>query len=158
MSAMNSGRKSHQFAEINIQNVKDLRRCIDYLETRPDIDSQKIAFELMSGGLDLGLIIPAVEPRIKVIVLISCALFGSTRPEVDDFNFVGRVKVPTLMLNGRYDTINPLATQIQPMADLLGTPAKDKKLVLYETDHIPPVNEMIKETLAWLDHYLGPVK
>jgi len=68
------------------------------------------------------------------------------------------VKSPTLMLNGRYDTINPLETQIKPMFDLLGTPATNKKLVLYETDHIPPVNEMIRETLAWLDRYLGPVK
>jgi len=29
---------------------------------------------------------------------------------------------------------------------------------LYETDHIPPRNEFIKESLAWLDRYLGPVK
>jgi len=29
---------------------------------------------------------------------------------------------------------------------------------VYETDHIPPRNEFIKETLAWLDRYLGPVE
>jgi hypothetical protein len=28
---------------------------------------------------------------------------------------------------------------------------------LYETDHYVPINEIIKETLAWLDKYLGPV-
>jgi hypothetical protein len=34
----------------------------------------------------------------------------------------------------------------------------DSLRLFYETDHIPPVNEMIKETLAWLDKYLSPVK
>jgi len=31
-------------------------------------------------------------------------------------------------------------------------------LKLYDTDHIIPRNEFIKETLKWLDKYLGPVK
>ncbi len=44
------------------------------------------------------------------------------------------------------------------MFDLLGTPDEDKDLMLYETDHIPPMNEFIKEILAWLDRYFGPVK
>jgi len=28
---------------------------------------------------------------------------------------------------------------------------------LYDTDHVPPRIEYIKETLNWLDRYLGPV-
>jgi hypothetical protein len=44
------------------------------------------------------------------------------------------------------------------MFELLGTPAEHKKHLLYETDHIPPRIEYIKETLTWLDKYLGPVK
>jgi hypothetical protein len=44
------------------------------------------------------------------------------------------------------------------MFDVLGTPHEHKRQILYETDHIPPVNEFIKETLAWLDKYLGLVK
>jgi hypothetical protein len=61
-----------------------------------------------------------------------------------------------LMLNGRFD--NDFETGIEPMFDLLGTPAEDKQLRVYDTDHIPPRNEYIKETLAWLDEYLGPVE
>jgi hypothetical protein len=34
------------------------------------------------------------------------------------------------------------------MYDLLGTPAPDKQLKFYETDHTPPRNELIKETLV----------
>jgi hypothetical protein len=44
------------------------------------------------------------------------------------------------------------------MYDLLGTPEKNKKLVLFESDHIPPHNELVREILAWLDQYLGPVE
>jgi pimeloyl-ACP methyl ester carboxylesterase len=99
-----------------------------------------------------------VEDRIRASVLIAGSIQGLGRPEVYEINFLGRVKIPTLMLNGRYDTIGPLEQVIRPMFDLLGTPAADKRLILYETDHIPPVNEMIKETLAWMDKYLGPVK
>ena len=69
-----------------------------------------------------------------------------------------RVKTPTLMLHGKYDTGLPYETSIKPMYDLMGTPAEHKKLKLYETDHIAPKNDFIKEILAWLDRYLGPVK
>ncbi len=47
---------------------------------------------------------------------------------------------------------------MKPMFDLLGTPDEHKVLKLYETDHIPPMNDSIKEILAWLDRYLGPVE
>ena len=46
----------------------------------------------------------------------------------------------------------------KPMFDLLGTPEKDKKLVVYETDHVIPHKELIKESLEWLDLYFGAVQ
>jgi dienelactone hydrolase len=152
---LESDGNSHQYTELLIQEVKDFRRCIDYLETRQDIDSKKLAFYGMSWGAELGAFIPAVEERLKASVLVAGGLGGQGRPEVREINYVTRVKTPTLMLNGKYDT---LETSSKPMFDLLGTPAPDKRQKLYETDHIPPRNEYIKETLAWLDRYLGPVK
>jgi len=149
---------SHQYTEFLIQDVKDFKRCVDYLETRQDIDSKKLAYYGMSWGGELGAIIPTVEERLKASVLLAGSLGGLGRPEANQINYVTRVKTPTLMLNGKYDTLGPLETSIKPMFDLLGTPAPDKQLKLYETDHIPPRNEFIKETLAWLDRYLGPVK
>ena len=151
---------SVQWREVFIQQVKDLRRSIDYLETRPDIDSRKLAYEGMSYGSGLGPIIAAVEDRLKVNVFLAggFGLMGQGRPEVNQINYITRVKAPTLMLNGKYDSIFPLETSQKPMFDLLGTPAEHKQWKLYDTDHIPPVNEMVKETLAWLDKYLGPVK
>ncbi len=149
---------SHQYADLFIQDIKDFERCVDFLETRPDIDPKKIAYYGMSWGGSLGVYIEAVERRLKAGVLLAGSINGLGRPEINDINYISRVKIPTLIMNGVYDTLNPFEMSIKPMFDLLGTPAEHKKLITYETDHIPPVNEMIKETLAWLDKYLGPVK
>jgi serine/threonine protein kinase/dienelactone hydrolase len=149
---------SHRYAEWVAQLGKDLKRCVDYLETRSDIDSSKIAYYGMSWGGTMGAILPAVEDRLTASVLLSGGiLVDEVRPEADPVNYVGRVRVPTLMINGRFDTILPLETAIRPLYDLLGTPDEHKQLILYDTDHIPPRNEFIKETLVWLDRYMGPV-
>jgi dienelactone hydrolase len=157
LSAIHAGAETHAYTEFLVQLVKDFRRSLDYLDTRPDIERGKYAFYGMSWGGPLGAIIPAVEDRLKASVLLAGGLpsRGQRRPEADHLNYVTRVKTPTLMLNGRYD--NALETGIKPMFDLLGTAAEHKQLKLYETDHIPPRNEFVKETLAWLDKYLGPV-
>jgi dienelactone hydrolase len=158
MAALSGPADSHQHLEWHIQFVKDFKRSVDYLETRQDIDSKKLAYYGVSMGGIFGSMIPAVEERLKVSVLIGGGITGGARPEANEINYVTRVKIPTLMLNGRYDTLALLETMSKPMFDLLGTPAPDKQQKLYDTDHIPPKNEIIKETLAWLDRYLGPVK
>lgn len=52
----------------------------------------------------------------------------------------------------------PVRTSQMPMYNLFGTPSKDKKIIVYEAGHRVPRIELIKETLAWYDKYLGPVK
>jgi dienelactone hydrolase len=150
--------QNHRHTEYQIKLIKDFSRSIDYLETRQDIDSDKLAYFGLSWGGRLGAIIPAVEERLKVSILNSGGLpDNKALPEADFINYISRVKIPVLMLNGRYDYIFPFETSIEPMFDLLGTPENDKVLKLYDTDHNIPKNELIKETLNWLDKYLGPV-
>ncbi len=154
-----TARDSYQFAEFIIQWVKDFKRSVDYLETRPDIDADKLAYYGMSWGGWVAPVVTAVEERLRASIIAPGALLPPHhRPEVDPVNYVTRVKVPTLLLNGRYDSIAPLETNILPLYDLLGTPDEHKALKLYDTDHIPPRNDYIKETLAWLDRYLGAVE
>jgi len=138
---------------------KDLGRAIDYLETRSDIDHNKLAYEGYSWGAAMGALLPAVEDRLKAIVLIAPGFYLQHRlPEVDQLNFAPRVRAPVLMLNGRFDFIFPTDSSQEPMFRLLGTPAEHKRRVVYDTGHDIPRTEMIKETLNWLDRYLGPVK
>jgi dienelactone hydrolase len=158
LASIHTGNESHQFTEYTIQLGKDFKRCIDYLETRPDIDSSKIAYFGMSWGGRMGPIILAVEDRIKAGILALGGARGRGRPEVNTINYIPRVKTPTLMLNGRYDIAFIYETQVKPMFELLGTPEEHKKLELYDTDHSIPRTELIKEILGWLDKYLGPVK
>ncbi|GMQ82292.1 MAG: hypothetical protein BMS9Abin05_1738 [Rhodothermia bacterium] len=149
---------SYAYTEYTIQLVKDFKRSLDYLETREDIDSDRIAFDGMSWGGAMGAIIPAVERRIKASILAPLIYFENARSEINQINYLPRITVPTLVLAGEYDTISPAETVQIPMFNLLGTRTEDKELKLYPTDHIPPMNEVIRETLAWLDRYLGPVE
>jgi dienelactone hydrolase len=156
LAALHPGTETFAYTEFQAQLVKDFRRSVDYLETRPDIDIQRLAFYGMSWGGALGAIIPAVEERLSASVLLAGGLRPRpVRPEAAPTTYVTRIKLPTLMLNGRYDRY--LDTGVRPMFDLLGTATEDKSLILYETDHIPPRTEYIKETISWLDKYLGPV-
>ena len=79
-------------------------------------------------------------------------------PEFDAVNYLPRVKIPVLMLNGRYDAFFPIESSQLPFLRRLGTPEADRKHVVYEDGHTPPNKEGIREGLAWLDRYLGPVK
>lgn len=139
--------------------VKDYSRSIDYLETRKDIDANKLAYYGDSWGGFMGSIIPAVENRLKASVL-QVAGFGFRKalPEVDQINFITRVKIPVLMLNGKYDHSFPVETSQRPFFKLLGTRSEDKRQIIYEAGHFVPRDQQIKETLDWLDRYLGPVK
>ncbi|NNE47458.1 MAG: SUMF1/EgtB/PvdO family nonheme iron enzyme, partial [Rhodothermales bacterium] len=137
--------------------VRDFSRSVDYLESRDDIDRDRLAYYGMSWGGWLGAIIPAVETRVATAIVAFGGLIDAGRPEVHPINYVGRVSMPVLMLNGRYDSNFLLDTSIQPMFELLGTPDEQKELKLFESDHIIPKNDLIRETLDWLDQYLGPV-
>lgn len=53
-----------------VQTVIDLRRTLDYIETRPEIDSNRIGYVGGSMGGILGAIFIGVEPRIKAAGLL----------------------------------------------------------------------------------------
>jgi dienelactone hydrolase len=142
-----------------IQQAKDLRRSIDYLESRPDIDSGRLAYYGISWGAVQGPIMTAVEKRFKAAVFAAGGCQNEkVLPEVDSMNFAPRVKLPVLMINGRYDFMLPLETCQEPFFRMLGSPPQDKRHILYDTGHSPPQLPVMKEALNWLDHYLGPVK
>jgi dienelactone hydrolase len=138
---------------------KDLRRSVDYLETRDDIDHERLAFQGLSWGAAMAPIMIAVEPRIKAgIVVVAGLNFQTSLPEVDELHYIRRVRVPMLMLNGRYDFFFPYETSQLPYFELLGTPDEHKKLVVHESSHSFPGTDRARESLAWLDTYLGPVQ
>jgi serine/threonine protein kinase/dienelactone hydrolase len=137
---------------------KDFRRAIDYLHTRSDIDTLRLAFYGRSWGGYMGGLLPALEPRLKTSVLVVAGLeLQRGQPDVEPVNFLPRIRMPVLMLNGRYDHFFPIETSQLPMFRLLGTPADRKRHVIYDGGHFVPRSLWISETLDWLDRYLGAV-
>jgi dienelactone hydrolase len=151
------GAKNHAFTEFVVQVVKDFRRTLDYLETRDDIDVQKLAYYGMSWGGLLSNVIAAVEQRIATAIVLAGGLIDAGRPEINPLNYASRIDVPLLMMNGEYDTIHGFEYSAAPMFEMVATPEEHKLLKVYATDHIPPKNEYVKEILNWLEKYFGPV-
>jgi predicted esterase len=139
---------------------KDLGRTLDYLESREDIDSARMAYLGFSAGGAMAPLLLGVEQRFNAAILLSGGFwFRFQPPEADFINFVTRVRVPVLMLNDRYDNTFPPESSQLPLFHLLGTPEKDKKRMVFDTGHGGvPQKDVIRESLAWFDKYLGPVK
>jgi dienelactone hydrolase len=151
--------ESNAYRDHVIMWVKDFRRSVDYLETRADVDTSRLAYYGVSWGGLFGGIIPAVEPRIRASILMVAGLaMQRGLPETEPINFLPRITVPTLMLNGRFDHYFPVETSQKPFFRLLGTPPAQKRQVIAEAGHFVPRNQLIGESLDWLDRYLGPVR
>jgi class 3 adenylate cyclase/dienelactone hydrolase len=137
---------------------KDIGRTLDYLETRSDIQSDKFGYLGWSWGGFMGGIIPAVEKRFKAIVLnVGGMEMEKALPEADQINFLPRITQPILMLNGKHDMFFPVETSQKPMFDFIATPKENKKRIVYESGHLVPRTDFVKETLIWYDKYLGTV-
>ncbi|MBZ5494984.1 MAG: protein kinase [Acidobacteriia bacterium] len=150
----------HQSRESVTWWLSEVRRSVDYLESRPDIDAGRIAYSGISWGARLASIFLAMEPRLRAAVLLIGGYNLTPRsPEIDDFNYTPRVKAPVLMINGRYDFVFPLETSAAQMFKRLGTPDDRKQQVVTESGHdLSSVRGiMMRETLNWFDRYLGPV-
>ena len=135
----------------------ELGRTIDYLATREDVDASKLGWFGISFGAAAMLPLLAVEKRIGAAVLYS----GGTGPRGDlpaseqEYNYLPRVTQPVLMLNGRYDIDSSPDAQ-QALFELLGSPADQKKRVLFEAGHGNlPRFQVEKETLDWFERHLG---
>jgi serine/threonine protein kinase/dienelactone hydrolase len=139
--------------------AKDVSRAVDYLQSRPDIARERIAYAGFSWGAAMAPVNLAVEDRFKAAILIVGGFYlQDSLPEADPFNFAPRVTTPVLLLNGRFDFFYPMDTSQVPMFSLLGVPESQKRRIIYDTGHNIPRTELVREGVDWLDRYLGPVK
>jgi pimeloyl-ACP methyl ester carboxylesterase len=146
-----------EYVEEIAQAIVDVRRGLDYLETRSDIDSGKIAYFAPSSA-NFKLIVPAVDMRYRSVIFMGGGVrkyMTQSLPAASPINFVGRIKAPKLMLHGRYDEAAPLKTEAEPLYKLLREP---KRLIVNEGGHIPPPQIFVPALNNWLDETLGPVR
>ncbi|MDR3700037.1 MAG: protein kinase [Candidatus Sulfopaludibacter sp.] len=144
--------------ETIIDQSKDLGRSIDYLETRADIDRNRIAYMGVSMTAAQGVIYAALEPRLKAVIFLDGGFFTEKPlPGTDQADFAPHIKAPTLLVCGKFDWI---FLGKDALLRMLGAPAADKSYVLLDTAH--DVSEerpaLMKAVIGWLDKYLGKVE
>ncbi|PYQ31422.1 MAG: hypothetical protein DMF57_14785 [Acidobacteria bacterium] len=150
--------RSDEFVDYVVRRVTELRRGLDYIETRPDLDHERIAFMAPSAGTWTGVILTALEPRYRSVLFIGTGIRPrsiSDAAAANRINFAPRIAPPKLMLHGRYDENMPLKSEAEPLFHLLREP---KRLQTYDGGHVPPNNVYIPAVTKWLDETLGPVK
>ncbi len=165
--------------DIYVQTVVDLRRGVDLLVSRPDVDPKRIGFVGHSYGAHTGAVLAGVERRIKAYVIMAGApsltefLRTSTLPAivktrdaltkeqrenyfgvlagVDPVNYVGHAAPAALFFQfGKADTY---PTEAQ--ARLYSEKASRPKLVkFYDAGHA--LNEEARrDRAAWLGQQIG---
>jgi serine/threonine protein kinase/dienelactone hydrolase len=151
-----------QSRNLYVQESQDMRRTIDYLQTRDDIDTGRLAFVGLSWGGQVGSVMIATESRFRAGILLVGGICACERhPTADPANFAPRVRVPMLMLNAEDDSIFPYETAQKPLFDLLGTPSEHKRHILFPGEHSIAWEyrkQYHKAIVDWLDQYLGPVQ
>jgi cephalosporin-C deacetylase-like acetyl esterase len=148
------------------QTVFDLRRAIDFIETREEFDSKRIGYYGISLGGIIGTIFSAVDARVKVPVIVLAggslnlmfgmdALSSDTKnflSIIDPINYVERISPrPLLMINAENDDIIPPVT-----SKLLYKKAgKPKEIIWYPArHHTLPVEKAYPDGVSWFDQHL----
>lgn len=153
--------QASQSIQLTTDQYKDAARSLDYLATRPDIDSSRLAYLGVSMGAAQGVINAALlQKRLKTAVLLDGGYFlDPPTPGADQADFAPRVKIPVLMVNGRYDYVFAATESQAPLFAMLGTPPSDKRHVLLDTPHDVTEQrpQLVRAVLDWLDKYLGRV-
>ena len=153
-------RRAQLQTELRVHWYADLKRTLDYLETRKDLDMSRLAWLGYSFGAGAALPLLALEKRFDAAILVAGGLgnigFSPMPQAADPVNFISRIKVPVLMINGRNDFVFPLETSQQPLFDLLGTAPADKIKIVYDGDHNQIPSALVNRDIAnWLDARLG---
>jgi dienelactone hydrolase len=132
-----------------VQQVVDLRRAVDLLQSRRDVDGKRIGFTGLSFGAIQGAFLAGAEPRIKAFDLQSGR--GRTLgPGLDPASWIRRSHADFFIQDGLHDEVVP-RDQLQ----LLARAAPKPKLVRwYDAPH--GLNDRaIHDQLRWLAKELG---
>ena len=109
----------------------------------------------------MGSVMITTENRFKTGIFLLGGICACKRhPASDPANFAPRVTIPILMLNGKDDSLFPCETAQKPLFELLGTPERHKKHIVFPGEHCLPweyQEQYHAEIVKWLDQYLGPV-
>jgi dienelactone hydrolase len=91
-----------------IHATQDLARSVDYVTTRPDVDSKRLVFAGVSFGSSSAPVFLVAEPRFRAAMLLAGGYQPEAwLPEIDSRRYTPYVKLPILMINGASDSVFP---------------------------------------------------
>ena len=157
-----------ELAERWLNAKRDRRReigaVIDFLEFADAYAGDKVAVLGASfGATFVSSHILVVEERIRTAVMMSATLAGvDTRvfPDIVNPNtYWPEVRMPILLLNGRFDISTHQLVSREALLESIGTDAERKRGIVYESSHWPlPPHRVEKDVTDWLDEHLGTVE
>jgi dienelactone hydrolase len=133
-----------KWREMGVNNAIETRRLIDYLVSRPDVDSTRIGMLGLSHGGMMTFALSATDNRIKAGVA-GLAPMQKIPDVLMPPAYAPRIYIPMLMLAATRDAWYT-REQVDGALAALGT--SDKKLVWYEGGHRVP-EEYAGEATRW---------
>ena len=165
--------------EIEIDAVVELRRAIDLLLARPDVDPKRLAYVGHSYGAQWGSILSAVDKRMKTSILMagvaetgdiflrgnhpSIVELRKSRPagqferyaqitgDIDAVHFVGHAApIPLLLQFGNFEEYFDRTS----MEHYAATASNPKKVLYYDTGHDLNDPQALADRCDWLAKYI----
>jgi dienelactone hydrolase len=154
-----------------VQEVEEMRRGIDLLVSRPDVDPSRLGYVGFSWGGSLGAVLSAVERRVHSFVLMSLVPHLSTDMRelgeeqgagdlsayedalepIDAVNYLPHAAPSALFLQAGQEDTRPSPEDTQEAFAAASSP---KRLEMYPTEH--DLNDDARaEARAWLAQRLG---
>jgi dienelactone hydrolase len=150
-------------SKLEQEAVKEVRRAVDYLQSRDDVNDDQIGYVGWSAGARMGALISGVEHRIKAYDLIA----GGAAPvsdyveaapvdlqdelrtlleKTDPMHFVALAEPSALLFqDGRQDEIVPE----EALETLAGAGSEPKEVRWYQSGHVPS-SKMWADSRNWL--------
>ena len=142
--------ESIEHVEMLAQHVKDLRRGVDFLETRNELDTERIAY-ITTSSRGLLMSLPAIEPRYQAVIFVGNGVYEREQKYhvVDNgVNLAPHIAIPKLMIHGLYDENAPWKIAGEPLFDLFTEP---KEKHFYPGAHALQPQELANAVIQWLD-------
>ena len=147
-----------------VQGVVELRRAVDFLQSLPQVDDERIGFVGYSAGARTGAILAGVEHRIKAFVFMSGgetsvqdfldvlpeSQHAEVRPlleDTDGLEYIARASPSKLLFQaGRRDQVVPR----DALETLIAAASEPKEVRWYDAGHTLGVGKAQRDQLDWL--------
>lgn len=160
-----------------IQLIIDLRRAIDLLMARPDVDPERIAYLGVSYGSEKGGLLAGIDHRPKAYVLIvgdGGLVTLTTKPEkvgmswnefakeyqawidvmwpIEPIHYVSHASpTPLLFQNAIHDQY----IDVQDALRYQDVASEPKQVIWYDSKHWPLPDQVVTDNAKWLQQFIG---